>query len=158
MGIVYIDNAYRGLMKELEITEVSIENDNRHIVSDEPLIFNLKILVNDRKTDKFTLGLHFRNIEDHCVGTFVSQIYNTPKDKDFFYIKLIVHHHNLSKGRYTTCFNIGMKDLETGLRDYDVLLGVLNFEVTEFTKGKTIALWKNSWGNILLQNVDLIIK
>jgi ABC-type polysaccharide/polyol phosphate transport system ATPase subunit len=156
--VVGANQRYKGLMKELEITEVSIENDNRHIVSDEPLIYNLKIKVNDRKTDKFTLGLHFRNKEELCVGTFVSQIYNTPKDKEFFYIRLVVHHHNLSKGRYTTCFNIGIKDLETGLRDYDVLLGVLNFEVTEFTRGKTIALWNNNWGNIILQDVDLTIQ
>lgn len=144
--------------KELEFTEVSIENDNKHIATDEPLIFNLKIKINNESINKFTVGMHFRNIEDQCVGTFVSNIYEVPKGKSSFEIKLIVHNHNLSRGRYTTSFNIGLKDLETGLRDYDVIHKVINFQVTNFTKNKTIALWLNSWGNILLHDVDMEVK
>ena len=156
---VIISNNQRNLSfdRELEITEVSIENDNKHIASDEPLVFNLKIKVNNKDIKKFTLGLHFRNVEERCVGTYVSEIREVPKDKDQFNIKLVVNHHNLSRGRYSTRFNIGLKDLETGLRDYDVLYDVINFEVTEFTKGKVISLWLNNWGNIILQDVQLIL-
>ena len=143
--------------KELEIIEASIENDNLHIASDEPLIFNLKVKVNDKSIEKFTVGLHFKNVEDKCVGTYVSDIRETPKGKNVFVVRLKVCHHNLSRGRYSTLFNIGLKDLETGLRDYDVLHGVINFEVTDFTKGKTISLWNAGWGNILLQDVDMQI-
>lgn len=156
---VIISNKQRNLSmdRELEITEVSIENDNKHIASDEPLVFYLKIKVNNKKINKFTLGLHFKNVEDRCVGTFVSEITEVPHNKEFFNIKLVVNNHNLSRGRYSTRFNIGLKDLETGLRDYDILQDIINFEVTEFTKGKTIALWNNSWGNIILQDVDIKI-
>ena len=38
--------------RELEITEVSIENDNRHIARDEPLIFYLKVKINDYNIKK----------------------------------------------------------------------------------------------------------
>ena len=156
---VIISNKQRNLSfdRELEITEVSIENDNKHIASDEPLVFNLKIKVNNKDIKNFTLGLHFRNVEERCVGTYVSEIREVPKDKDQFNIKLVVNNHNLSRGRYSTRFNIGLKDLETGLRDYDVLYDVINFEVTEFTKGKVISLWLNNWGNIILQDVQLIL-
>ncbi len=141
--------------KELEIIEASIENDNLHIVSDEPLIFDLKVKVNNWSIEKFTIGLHFKNIEDKCVGTYVSEVVDVPKKKCFFDVRLIVHHHNLSRGRYSTNFNIGIKDLETGLRDYDVLHNVINFEVIYFTKGKALSLWPNGWGNIILQDVEL---
>ena len=156
---VIISNKQRSLSfdRELEITEVSIENDNKHIASDEPLVFYLKIKVNNKDIKNFTLGLHFRNVEERCVGTYVSEIREVPKDKDQFNIKLVVNNHNLSRGRYSTRFNIGLKDLETGLRDYDVLYDVINFEVTEFTKGKVISLWLNNWGNIILQDVELIL-
>ena len=157
--VVIIDDDKKNRTKdrELEITEVSIENDNLHVASDEPLIFNIKVKRNNKNIDKFTIGLHFKNIEDKCVGTYVSDIREVPKEKDVFNAKLVVKHHNLSRGRYSTCINIGLKDIETGLRDYDVLIDVLNFEVTEYTKGKTIALWLNGWGNIILQDVDMQI-
>lgn len=157
---VIINNSHRNLSmdRELEITEVSIENDNAHIASDEPLIYNLKVKINNNNIKKFTIGLHFTNVEDRCVGTYVSEINSVPENKEYFDIKLVVRNHNLSRGRYSTCFNIGLKDLETGLRDYDVLRDVINFEVTEFTKGKVISLWLNHWGNIILQDVEMMIK
>ena len=81
---VIISNKQRNLSfdRELEITEVSIENDNKHIASDEPLVFNLKIKVNNKDIKNFTLGLHFKNVEERCVGTYVSEIREVPKDKD----------------------------------------------------------------------------
>ena len=156
--IIDESRANRTKDREMAITEVSIENDNMHIASDEPLIFNIKVKVNDRGIDKFTVGLHFKNIEDRCVGTYVSEIKEVPKAKSHFEVRLVVRNHNLSRGRYSTCINIGLKDLETGLRDYDVLVDILNFEVTDFTKGKPISLWLNGWGNILLQDVDMEVK
>lgn len=143
--------------KELEIVEASIDNDNYHIASDEPLSFTLKIKVNNHSIDKFTVGLHFRTLEDKTVGTYVSHVAFVPKEKEFFNIKLVVNHHNLSRGRYSTSFNIGLKDLETGLRDYDVLHDVINFDIIYFTKGKIISLWPSYWGNIILQDVDMQI-
>lgn len=144
------------LSRDLEISEVSIENDNKHVASDEPLVFCLKVKVNNRNIKRFTVGFHFSNIEEICVGTFVSEITEVPQNRDFFNVKLVVRNHNLSRGRYSARFNIGLKDLETGLRDYDVLQDVINFEVTEFTKGRVISVWMNNWGNIILQDVDMI--
>ena len=157
---VIINDNQRNLSidRDLEITEVSIENDNRHIASDEPLIFYLKVKINDYNIKKYTLGLHFKNVEDRYVGTYVSEIKSVPENKAHFDVKLVVRNHNLSRGRYSTCFNIGLKDLETGLRDYDIITDVINFEVTEFTKGKVISLWLNHWGNIILQDVEMTMK
>ena len=141
----------------LEIVEVTMENDNLHVVSNEPLLFSVKIRINDDNINVFTLGLHFVNSEDRCVGTYVSEISNVPKGKKYFIVKLVIRHHNLSRGLYSTRFNIGLKDLETGVRDYDVTKEIVNFEVTEFKKGAPIALWPNSWGNIILQDVDMLV-
>ena len=34
---------------------------------------------------------------------------------------------------------------------------VINLEVTDFTKGNTIALWQNGWGNIILKDADMTV-
>ena len=143
--------------KELEIKEVSIDNDNLHIANDEPLNFKMKIKINDRNIEKYTVGMHVVNKQEQCVGTFISKIYDVPRDKEGFEVIIKLNDHNLSRGVYTTNFNIGLKDLSTGLRNYDVVFNVINFEVVNYTKGHPIALWRNSWGNILYRDVDVQI-
>ena len=156
---VIVNNSMRPVLldRELEIMEVYIENDNRHIASDEPLIFNLKIKINSRTVGKFTLGYHVKNAQDQTVGTYVSSVYDIPQDKEIFDVKLQINDHNLSRGKYTTFFNVGLKVIEYGNRDYDILYNVINFEVTDLTKGKPLTFWINSWGNILYHNVSMII-
>ena len=151
---VVVKDSHRDMCfdRELEILEVKIENDNRHIATDEPLFFEFKVKVNSKNVDKFTLGVHVKNLQDQTVGTYVSQIFNIPKKSEFV-VKMQINDHNLSRGRYTTCFNVGLKVLEYGNRDYDVVKNIVNFEVTDITKGQPITLWLNSWGNILYHNV-----
>lgn len=153
--IIKNDQREMFLDRELELLEVTIGNDNTHIASDEPLDYLVKVKVNDRNIKKFTLGLHYINSQEITVGTYVSPIFDVPANQDVFMIKLRVKHHNLSRGKYTTHFNIGLKDYDTGLRDYDVTRNIINFEVVDYTKGKPISLWRNSWGNIILQDVDI---
>lgn len=119
--------------KEVEIVEVSIENDNRHLVTDEPIVFNLLLRINDPSVKKFTIGLHVQNQQEIIVGTWVSKIYDLPQNKKELAVRLVVKHHNLAKGSYSTYFNVGLKDLSYGNRDYDVLHRVINFEVVDYS-------------------------
>lgn len=157
---VVVKNSQRDLCfdRELEILEVDIENDNRHIANDEPLVFRVKIRVNNRSVNKFTIGLHVRDLQDQTVGTFVSQIYDVPLEKNVFDVCIKLNDHNLSRGKYSMHFNVGLKVLEYGNRDYDVIHNVIHFEVTDYTKGQPISLWLNNWGNILYRKVDVAIK
>ena len=142
------------LDRELEIAEVSMYNDILHMATDEPLRFKLVIKVNDTNTKKFSLCLHVTNQQEITVGTYISPIYEVPP-KTAFVMEVVVRNHNLSRGIYSTHFNVGIKDLSTGMRDYDITHDVINFEVVNYTDGKPIALWKNVWGNILYQDVDI---
>lgn len=143
------------LDRELEIVEVEMENDNRHVASDEPLVYNIKIRINNRTVRKFTIGYHTITTQDQTVGTYVSPVFDVPLNVDTFNVKLQINDHNLARGIYSTCFNVGLKVLEYGNRDYDVLLKVLNFEVTDLTKGKTMTFWHGEWGHILYHDVNV---
>ena len=153
---VIIEDKFRQaiLGKELQILEVSIINDNRHLASDEPILYYLKIRVNDRSVRHFTVGYHVQNLQEFTVGTWVSEVFDIPNDCDEFNLKIIIRDHNLAKGRYSTRFNIGLKDLSYGNRDFDVIHNVINLEVVNQTKDKPYSMWLSNWGSILYQNVD----
>ena len=71
-------------------------------------------------------------------------ISNSP---DKFIIRISLSNHNLAKGRYNVSFNIGLKDITKGLRDYDLIYNVLCFEVAyiDINKTKPIVLKDNIW-------------
>ena len=143
------------LPKELEILEASIENeDNLHMATEEPIIFKLKIKVNNAETKKFTLGISITNSEDRRVGTYVSNLIEVPQKKEF-YITAKLNNHSLARGKYTVDFNVGIKDLTIGLRDFDVTRGVLYFEVVYVKNTDVIALWYPQWGDTNYRDVEI---
>lgn len=144
--------------RELEIVEAGIFNDNEHLATEEPLRFFIKIKKNDYTIQKFTIGLMIDNNEEQRVGSFVSQVYDIPKEKNEFTIYLTLNNHNLARGLYHVGFNIGHKEIEYGLRDYDVITYVLSLNVINVTKDVPIVLWQKQWGNTNYRDADIKIE
>ena len=150
-------NAY--VSKEIEFLEVSIENeDNTQIATEEDLIVKALLSINIPSVKKFTIGLMINNSEHNRVGTYASPIFNVPPNRDSFTVIIRLKNHNLAKGKYSIGLNIGLKELEYGLRDYDVVHDVVCFEVTNIRKGVPIVLWQKQWGstNYREASIDII--
>ncbi len=156
---VIVTDAQRDLcfQRELEIIEVSSPNDLMHVATDEPLIFDIRIKKNDSKVKQYTIGFHVTNAQEYTVGTYISPVFNVPEKLPEFNVHLEINDHNLSKGNYSTHFNVGLKDINYGNRDYDVIHNIINFSVVFYSKNKPISLWLNEWGDILYQNVKISI-
>ena len=150
-------NAY--VSKEIEFLEVSIENeDNTQIATEEDLIVKALLSINIPSVKKFTIGLMINNSEHNRVGTYASPIFNVPPNRDSFTVIIRLKNHNLAKGKYSIGSNIGLKELEYRLRDYDVVHDVVCFEVTNIRKGVPIVLWQKQWGstNYREASIDII--
>ena len=148
-------NGYVG--KELEFLEVTIVNeDNTRMATEGELIVRASVKVNIPVIKRFTIGLMINNSEGNRVGTYASPIFNVPQGRDRFNVTITLKNHNLAKGKYSVGLNIGLKELESGLRDYDVIHDVVSFEITDIRKGVPIALWQKQWGNTNYR--DAIIK
>ncbi len=134
--------------KELEIIECTLLNDMHGMATDEPIVCDVKIKRNSPSIKKFTIGMAINNNQELRVGSYVSPVYNVP-DKDEFIVRITLAKHNLAKGSYSLDFNVGLKDLSMGLRDYDVVHYVLYFDVVYQTlhPQTPIALWQGHWGN-----------
>ena len=144
--------------RELEIIEAEIKNDNEHIATDEPLEFVLRIKNNDSTIHKFTVGLMIDDNEGSRVGSYVSPVFFVPEKKSEFLIHVTLRNHNLARGIYRVGFNIGHKEIEYGLRDYDVLTNVLALNVVNVTKDTPIVLWQKQWGSTNYRDAEIQVE
>ena len=144
--------------RELEFVEAAFLNDNiEEMATEEPLEMEVKIKVNDKRIKNFTIGVIIDDSEELRVGSYVSPVYSVPNDVDYFTIKIKLMNHNLARGTYHVGFNIGMKELDYGLRDYDVLNYVLPFKVTNIKGNQPIVLWRKEWGDVNFRTAEIEI-
>ena len=141
--------------KDLEIIETEMLNNVNEVATDEPLRIKLTIRRNNSKIKEFTVGSHLIDASEQCVGTTVSRVFSVP-EKPEFHVFMTINNHNLVKGHYNLFFNVGLKVLASGLRDYDVVRDVIAFDVLyQTTKNKEpYSLWQKGWGNHYLRDVD----
>ena len=145
--------------KDLEILSARLLSPVE-MAQDEPIEVELEIKRNNASVKKFTLEMMIEDIEEKNVGSFISQVYETP-DKEMFKIRLSVPNHNLARGKYSLDFNIGMKDdNEYGFKDYDVVYDMLMFEVMyiDHISKRPIQVWRDEWGVLHLQKGNICIE
>ena len=138
----------QNVLLELEYLNVRMLNDVSSIATDEILVYELTLKRNVKTVNKCQVGFLFADEEDRRVGTFTSELFDVP-DKEIFKVKVSLKNHNLGKGKYSMTFNVGLKDLENGSRDYDVVKDVIRFEVLYqyYDIKKEYLLWSKDWGN-----------
>ena len=147
------------LPKDLEFIEAEMLNpDIEHLATDEPIQLRVKIKRNNPSVCTFNFGLHITNSSDICVGTVVSKPISCP-NSNLFYLLCTIDNHNLVKGNYQIRFNLGIKDVSLGVRDFDVLKNTLAFSI-EYLNSQdkaSYSLWLSNWGSHLLSNCSFKI-
>ena len=156
-----ISNKHRDgeVNKFVEFVEAEMLNDVNEVSTDEDLRVRLKLRRNNPKIKECTIGMHIVDQMDETVGTSVSPLISIP-DKNEFEAELVIHNHNLVKGRYRLYFNAGIKDVSAGVVDYDVVKNVLVFNIEFLSKNpkRPYALWQSGWGKHNLIDVDYSFK
>lgn len=125
----------------------------KELAQDEPIEVELDIRRNNKSITVFTIEMMIDDIEEKRIGSFISSIQKVPQS-ECFKLRLKVLHHNLAKGVYTLNFNIGMKADEYGYQDYDIVYGMLDFEIKYISKklDNPIKTWRQGWGSIELKD------
>ena len=169
----YLDDNYRKLVDYTEITKANrlfettkqLEIMSAHLLSplqmsnQEDIEVELVIKRNNPKVKNFTIEMMIDSLGEKRVGSFISPIYEVP-NQDYITIQMKLSDHNLSKGKYTLNFNIGLKQEEYGFMDYDVVYNVLIFDVEYADKEHRmpLSLWRDSWGPCNFRNGSIRMK
>ena len=146
--------------KEIELLSVKMNGNVNEVASNQPLEFEIKMRKN-KAIDKATLEIMFNNQSDIRVGSYISDYVDLSRIKvgEDFVWKTVIDHHNLAKGKYGVCFNVGQKDIHVGLKDYDIVHNVLSFsiEYADYIKKDSFAYWPSYNGSIYFQGASTLI-
>ena len=121
---------YEYTSKELELISVKILGNVDEIATDQPLEFEITIKKN-KDVPQASMEVMIDNQNDDRMGSFLSDYEDLSKIGvgDTFVWKVKIEHHNLVRGRYSVCFNVGLKNIQLGNKDYDIVHNVLAFNV-----------------------------
>ena len=142
--------------KDVEIIEARMLNSSLHIACNEPIIVEIDVKKN-RPVEEMSIEMMIDNQLDQRVGSYISKKYSILDKNDQFTIRLELRNHNLALGKYNLNFNIGLKDIELGMKDFDVVYEALSFEVdkSDFNTRTPIVMWRREWGSACFQDADV---
>lgn len=149
-----ITNAHRNYQftsKEVELISVKMIGDPNECASDKPLDFEIRLKKN-ANVDKASMEIMINNQKDERIGSYISPYFDLTQISvgDSFTWKTSINSHNLARGRYWVCFNIGLKNIEIGNKDYDIVHNVLAFNIAYSNyKNKTpFSYWPSYNGSL----------
>lgn len=158
-----INDAHRNYQytgKEIELLSVKMNGDVNEIASNQSLEFEITMRKN-KAVDKATMEIMFNDQSDYRIGSYISDYVDLTKVGvgEKFVWKTVIDHHNLAKGKYGVCFNIGQKDIHVGLKDYDIVHNVLSFSVVyaDMVKKDSFAFWPSDHGSIYFHGSSALL-
>ena len=151
---------YQFTSKEVEIISAKLIGDPNECASDSPLEFEIELKKNVG-VHKASMEIMFNNQKDERVGSYISPFLDLSKISvgERFIWKAVLHHHNLAKGKYQVCFNIGLKSIEDGVKDYDIVHNVLSFSIaySNSVLKTPFSYWPSYNGSILFAGDSSLI-
>ena len=121
---------YEYTSKELELISVKMLGNIDEVATDQPLEFEITVKKN-KDVPQASMEVMINNQNDDRMGSYLSEYMDLSKIPvgDTFIWKVKIEHHNLVRGRYAVCFNVGLKNIQLGNKDYDIVHNVLVFNV-----------------------------
>ena len=142
---------YEFTSKELELLRVEIIGDVQGRASNEPMRLNIVVKKN-RPVQQASMEVMFNNSRDERVGSYLSPMLDVSGITlgDTFVWVVELEKLNLAKGIYRVCFNVGLKDITVGMRDYDIVHNVLAFSIehSDYLLKDPFTFWPDYNGSI----------
>ena len=149
-----------GVLSEIEVKSLELLEGfqfNQYATND-PMTVELTLFGN-QSIDDFRVAFGIYTLQEEGVASHFSDPKFSIKKGEIKKIRLKINHHQLAKGQYYFNFAIGKGNEETGVREFDLVMKTLFFEIsyTDIDHSKGIVMWdKQGWGSINLQNVEAI--
>lgn len=115
--------------RDVEFVHVKMLNNPAEVASDEDLLFELTLKVNDKNRKETQYCVNIYDSSDQRVSGFYSGPIKNPQNKDEFKVLITLKHHDLFAGRYMAQFVVGQRDFSNSVRNYDSTKPLLAFEV-----------------------------
>ena len=146
-----------GTFNEIQVISLELLEGfqfNQYATNDE---MNVELtLFANQSIDNFRIAFGIYTIQEEGVAAHFTDPKFSIKKGETKKIKLKINKHQLAKGQYYFNFAIGKGNEETGVREFDIVMKTLFFEIayTDRDHSKGIMMWdQQGWGKINFQNV-----
>jgi lipopolysaccharide transport system ATP-binding protein len=146
-----------GTLNEIQVISIELLEAfqyNQYATNDE---MNVELtLFGNQSIDNFRIAFGIYTIQEEGVAAHFTDPKFSIKKGESKKIKLKINNHQLAKGQYYFNFAIGKGNEETGVREFDIVMKTLFFEIayTDKDHSKGIMMWdQQGWGKINFQNV-----
>jgi hypothetical protein len=141
--------------KLIYFTNVKLTKDDRQFLFKENINIEISFF-SLIKTNNLSIGAGIYNGMGNAIGTFITEGFDIEKNESKSLVFSLINLH-LSPGIYSMSFSLTNGYLSnTHIDSYDIVIGILQFEVLPFNDQEKVAMWNPAWGNIVLN--DYIIK
>ena len=78
-------------------------------------------------------------------------------ENEYRMLNLTIKNTQLAKGRYYLNFSVGQGNEVTGIKDFDIILQTLFFEVAfkNEERDEMVSIWIRQWGNVNFTDVSI---
>lgn len=151
---------YEYVGKEIEIRSARLLGDVNNYASNQPLELVIRLKKN-KPIQQITMEVMINDARDERIGSYLSPIMDiadVPLGEEFEW--KVQMEHNLAKGKYHVCFNVGLKNVAIGTRDFDVVHNVLAFNVSysDAENQTPFAYWPDFNGNLYFKGKSEVTK
>ena len=150
-----ITNKYRKGTDRANLVEylnIKMLNDPANMATEEPLHLQMKIKRNNPKIKEVQFGIFINNTSDVTVASCYTKPIALPEEGDTFEVDVVIPTHHLAKGLYKVDMNVSSFNYQAFARDYDLVFGVLSFEVKHIDTNHSLAfsVWPKNLGSICM--------
>lgn len=152
-GHIIVDDSKRqlGFSKEITIEEAEFLCDYQNLGSDEPLVLRITLKKNSCSARECRCSVNIFDFSDNRILGYVTEKLYIPNNKDVFNVKISLCNHSLTARKYKISLNVGYKEMDGGICNFDVVNSYLSFEVKYISKEKKreYLSWNPEWGAII---------
>ena len=158
-----IDDRYRkdtNRTNQLQYLNIKMLNDPENMSTEEPLHLRLHFKRNDIKIRSVQFGIFINNSSDSAAASCYTKSVELPEEGNVFEADVIIPNHHLAKGTYKVDMNMSTFNYQAFARDYDLVFGVLSFEVkhVDANHSLTFSAWPRNLGSICMTDTQTSIR
>ena len=119
--------------------------------TNEPIDFELDLYCN-QEVENFRINCTVTTMDDVPVGTVSSNQMHTIQKNECKRVKFSLINHNFAVGEYKISFSVGNGNLASILKDYDIVVDILSFQIDRFDckTNEAFSNWSSGFGRIVL--------
>lgn len=145
--------------KDVELLSVKLLEEVNNFASNQPLEFEIKLRKN-KPVEAVSMEIMINNQKDERVGSYLSSLIDIskiPVGQEFVWKSKV--EHNLARGKYHVCFNVGLKNIQFGAKDFDIVHNVLAFSVVkaDVVSESPFVFWPDYNGSLYFKGYSEII-